>query len=236
VSDAVAFSRIDEIFAELHCQNPNDEFIQSYQNNITKSESMRNQYKEYDDCLQEMDNVSWNIIKGKAIEKYKSNKDGNLKEPFFNILNESKAYSFLIHNECNKVKMIKECIEHTTPDISAIINGKSLLCEVKTINISKKEINRRKDDGIIRGYFLEDGFFNKMHCDIQSSLIQMKKYSIVEINVIYFEINFDDFAGKHSSEYEKQIGENIINKFPEEYVFVHNWHFDTNILNKRLKA
>jgi len=89
-----------------------------------------------------LDDESWNTLKEKAIEHFRDERDGQRKQSFFNQLNESFAYRYLLHKGCKNVRFIKEG-KKKSPNISFIDRGTESYCEVKTVGVSDDEINRR---------------------------------------------------------------------------------------------
>ena len=60
----------------------------------------------------------------------------------FDTLNESKGYAYLRSIVCTEVEFIKRQ-DKKTPDLRAMLDGNPGFCEVKTINMSQVEADRR---------------------------------------------------------------------------------------------
>jgi len=89
----------------------------------------------YSLALNCLDEKSWERLKRKAEEMFKENRSRRGKQAFFNILNETFAYQYLITLGNTNVTLLSERKKHKTPDISY---GSEVIqyCEVKTIIIS----------------------------------------------------------------------------------------------------
>ena len=66
-------------------------------------------------------------------------------QQLFDILNQARAYNYLKTLGCSNILFIPRADNQAlrTPDIEAILGSDRVLCEVKTINISQKEIHAR---------------------------------------------------------------------------------------------
>jgi hypothetical protein len=83
-----------------------------------------------------------------------------------------------------------------------------VLCEVKTINVSKIEADRRNEGGVgtTQAYF-DERFFNKLLSDLQMASSQMLAFSteVGTRRIAYIVVNFDDRLHECADEYEEQI-------------------------------
>ena len=60
--------------------------------------------------------------------------------PLFDALNEVKGYKHLKHLGCVDIAFITPSYAQKSPDLVGHINGRKVLCEVKTINVSEGEL------------------------------------------------------------------------------------------------
>jgi hypothetical protein len=225
--------RILELIDQINLRYPENDFFMDFREVIATTISARSQYEEIDNCLMDLDQPSWNLLKEKAISKFMSHRIGNWEQDFFNTLNESKAYSFLVHNSCTGLSFIKES-DHTTrtPDIEGIFDRRQLLCEVKTINKSDDEIIRYMSNEFHTSYFLNDGFFNKLDSAILQATDQLNQFKkdSNSILIIYLDLNFDDFSVKYSSTYHDEINGYLLQKANPLPIFIHNWDYSRRSL------
>ena len=79
-------------------------------------------------------------------------------------------------------------------------------CEVKTLQISDEEIQRRRGgfayDGIVYAK-LSNGFFNKFECGYRTAMKQIK--SKETDGLVYFVIEWDDMSVGYDQEYKREM-------------------------------
>jgi hypothetical protein len=96
-----------------------------------------------------------------------------------------------------------------------LLNGRKVLCEVKTVHISDEEAKRRQTGSVgTTQAFLEDGFFNKLRCELRKAQRQMESYNASEQvrHIAFVVLNFDDLLGKHKANYYAQIDQYLAAK------------------------
>lgn len=136
-------------------------------------------------------------------------------EPLYDTLNETKAYNYLKRIGCADVRFIptSKAKGQKTPDLSAVSEGRNVLCDVKTINASDGEINRRWTGGVRRGTDrLDDGFFKKLRSDLVRAREQMLAYDSEGSarKIAYVVVNFDDLLHEYADRYQSQIDRFIL--------------------------
>ena len=92
------------------------------------------------------------------------------------------------------------------PDIKYVDGGVQKYCEVKSIDISDKEIKRRNsttsNDGSV--YFdLGDGFANKLCKAVSEAKQQI--LSLGTQGMVYVVVDLDDFTLRHYKSYRKEL-------------------------------
>jgi isocitrate dehydrogenase kinase/phosphatase len=85
--------RFDELVAGIRQRFPDDLFFDNYEDLVIDKQE---HYRCYNDAFIILDDESWNILKLKAIQHFPDEREGQLKESFFNHLNEALAYKFLL--------------------------------------------------------------------------------------------------------------------------------------------
>lgn len=169
-------------------------------------------YAAYEQALQCLDSESWNILSTKAIEHYRQHRDGQLKEAFYNQLDEAFAYQYLVNQGYKSVKFFEENKKNKTPDLSYRINEKQFYCEVKSIGVSDDEICRSSKSGqdydACEAYCsLKEGFFKKLKNKFSDANTQLSNYG--EGLIFIFIPRFDDVTHMYYSRYREQIIEFI---------------------------
>jgi hypothetical protein len=102
-----------------------------------------------------------------------------------------------------------------TPDLAAISpDGRAVLCDVKTINISEEELGRRYQDGVGEiSDKLDDGFFKKLQSDLMHARAQIVAYPDGQfaLKIAYVIVNFDDNLHEYVEGYRAQIDAFMLN-------------------------
>ena len=126
--------RIRELITEVRSQYPEDTFFTDFESSCMLNPDKKRYYKTYDDVLRSLDPESWDVIKTKALNHFLDHRNGQIKQGFFNQLNEAFAYRYLSKNDI-PVAIIPED-GTTTPDIRFGKPDQYNYCEVKTFSIS----------------------------------------------------------------------------------------------------
>lgn len=199
--------------------HPDDQFFASLVRTLRISSQVRAVYRAYDQALSCLDADSWGVLSKKAVDHYLNHRDGQLKEGFFNQLNEAFAYQFLLQRGYSSIEVLRE--DGTTkPDIAYIHGTTRHYCEVKSLGISDDEITRFSemesfDNSIYQE--LSAGFFNKLDHDLKKAHQQISSQGAS--GLVFIVARFDDFTLSHYERYREQISEFLTNHGVEE-VFV----------------
>jgi len=129
---------------------------------------------------------------------------GQTKQPFFHLLNEAFAYRYLLNRKFQNIRFIKEGKKRTA-DIRYFDQGNELYCEVKSIGISEKEIQRR-EGGIFDGrdhMNVDDKLFNKLRLGIDEARKQIR--SVGKGGIVFLSLRFDDSVLYYYDTYRKQL-------------------------------
>jgi hypothetical protein len=90
--------------------------------------------------FQRLDDVAWGFLKDEA-RPYLNARDsrGRGWEQLISILNQTRAYNYLVDRGCSNVRFIERAKEQNreTPDFEAELGGARVVCEVKTLNASQ---------------------------------------------------------------------------------------------------
>ena len=199
--------RFIELVADVRERFPDDDFFADFDDSCRVEPVKRKHYRSYNEALMQLDDESWNILREKAIGHFKDERDGQRKQSFFNQLNESFAYRYLLRRGFENIQFIKEG-KKKSPDISYIDRGTESYCEVKTVGLSDDEIGRRSSHGVHDGgvYFnLSTGFLNKLEADVNRAWEQI--HSLGENGLVFILVRFDDMVLDHYGRYRKQLTE-----------------------------
>ena len=87
--------RIRELIAVVNEAHPKDRFFANIDTTLRASRQARAQYRAYGRALNCLDPQSWAELKEKAARHFLDHRKGQLKQGFFNQLNEAFAYEHL---------------------------------------------------------------------------------------------------------------------------------------------
>lgn len=212
--------RLNELIQKVIIAGKEDDFLQKMKSSL-KYPSWMSTYDPYEQALQCLDQSAWNILSAKAIEHYTQHRKGQLKEAFFNQLNEAFAYQYLVNQGYENVQFLVDTAKkRKTPDLSYKIDNNQFYCEVKSIGVSVDELNRNKSgesyDGSVY-YSLSKGFFNKLQSNFSKSTLQISKNG--EGMIFIFIPRFDDHTFMYYPRYKEQIIDFLISNEVYEVYF-----------------
>jgi hypothetical protein len=163
--------------------------------------------------FQRLDGDSWELLKGEACPYLTAcDTNGRAWEQLISILNQARAHNHLTATGCSKVSFIPREKNRKTPDLSAELRGQKVLCEVKTINKSKRAVDiRQAGDADTTENFLDVGFLNKLDSTIRDAQHQMYAYDTNSAakRIVFIVINFDDPFGEYIDYYFSQIDQHL---------------------------
>lgn len=174
---------------------------------------MKQAWLAYEREFQRLDATSWESLKNEARPYLNAFdvKKGRGQEQLISILNQARAYNYIIDLGCSNVRFIPKPKKNgqETPDIEGDMNGKRVLCEVKTIHVSKDEVDRRQAGGVrLTTNLLDDKFlYDKLKPTLCKTKSQMKSYDGSDNVkcVAFLVVNFDDSFGEYRASYYAQI-------------------------------
>lgn len=197
--------RIKELISSIGTRYPGDQFFADFDSSCEISKDKKSLYLLYEKALRSLDTESWGILKAKALRHYRDHREGQLKQGFFNQLNEAFAYRYLALSGASAVRFVPEGTK-PTPDLSYVTNGAKMHCEVKTLGISNDEIDRRNGGYAYGGAvytMLDDGFLNKFSSAVLQARGQIGAFGTN--GLVYVIVRPDDIALDHYSTYRKQL-------------------------------
>jgi hypothetical protein len=165
-------------------------------------------FAEIDRELAMLPDVAWKQIKTDLVNRIAVRGPTRDWQPLFDTFNEVRAYNYLQSMGCEDVRFIPraKAKKLRTPDLGAAHNGTSLLCEVKTINISDDELHRRATHGVgTVTESVDEKLLAKLSRDITAAKNQMDAYDPAARKVVYVVFNFDDWVGDCAEEHLAQI-------------------------------
>jgi|CXWL01.1.fsa_nt_gi hypothetical protein len=200
--------RIRELVAEARQVYPSDPFFDHFEESCREDMAKRKAYRTYDDALRELDYESWEVLKAKALKHFRDHRTGQLKQGFFNQLNEAFAYRHLVRQGYRRVKLLAEQ-GRRVPDLQYFDGGLLRHCEVKTIGISDEEISRRSSREVFTNTYLRlsEGFLKKLTHAVAKARTQIAAQGTS--GLIYLLMFFDDIALDYYQDYRRQLAQFI---------------------------
>jgi hypothetical protein len=196
--------RIQELVAAATQKYSNDPFFDRFEESCRENMVKKKVYRTYDDALQALDRESWEVLKIKALNHFQDHRTGQLKQGFFNQLNEAFAYRHLVRQGYRRVKLLTEQ-GRRVPDLQ-YFDGRLLRhCEVKTIGISEEEISRRSSHEVFTNTYprLSAGFLKKLAGAITKARIQIEAQGTS--GLVYLLVFLDDIALDYYQDYRHQL-------------------------------
>jgi hypothetical protein len=161
--------------------------------------------------FQRLDPVSWSSLKQEA-RPYLTKRDsgGRGWEQLVAVLNQARAYAYLVDLGCADVRFIPRASQDGAqmPDVEGRLQNAKVVCEVKTINASAAEIARRNaSEGSGTTAELGNGFLDKLSSTLALAHRQLLAYdpSPNARRIAFLVLNFDDRLGEYKTDYYKQI-------------------------------
>jgi len=196
--------RMRELINRVQATHPEDTFFNGVDDSLRTLSQARAYYRAYDRALELLDEKSWQQLSIKAISHFQNHRQGQLKQGFFNQLNEAFAYQYLVRRGFTDVKVLAER-STKTPDLEYRDRKKQRFCEVKTIGISENEIFRRSSSSYSTHDYkeLSKEFRMKLESDLRHAYSQIT--AMDGDGIVFVLINFDDVGLVHYERYREQL-------------------------------
>ncbi len=210
-----------ELIRAANHVHPHDDFFSDIDATLKNSSQARAFYQAYDWALSYLNEQSWAELSRKAVAHFVDHREGQLKQGFFNQLNDAFAYQFLVRRGCSQVSILRES-KTSTPDIKFFVGDTCYYCEVKTICISQEEINRRGSASYFDGSVyseLSPAFLNKLGSALLLAHRQISGQGAT--GLVFVVAQFDDFTMAYYDRYREQLIDFVRkHEVPDVYVKV----------------
>jgi hypothetical protein len=211
--------RIYELQDLLPTPRPAGAYFRDLDRTLADIPQKLKQFRDIEQDLQGLDPEAWAFLKSELRPLLTGMDPQRGWQPVFDRLNQAKAYNYLKGLGYSRVEFIppSDVVGQRTPDLAASIGPIKVLCEVKTINISEIEANRRRGGGVGSvDSQVNTGFFNKLASDLREAEAQMIGYdaSPDTKRIAYVVVNFDDSLHEYSDLYRLQIDQYIESSNP----------------------
>lgn len=185
-----------------------DAWPQNLEEGLGTIKSKRAAYEKLERQLAVLDDESWLDLKSRAAVVLQERDWGRGWRMLFDIFSEARAFGYLVSTGCSEVRFIQRS-EGKTPDLQATKDESPVLCEVKTINISKGESERRQRvhageiSAVSTKTHLDDGFLNKLGSTLKEAVEQLDAVDPERKaqRIVFMVVHFDDWVGDYQPEY-----------------------------------
>lgn len=191
-----------------------DAVFQTLEARLQESPSCMQVFVALEQQLHGLDDGAWTFLKSKAGRYLTVRHPMRGWQQLFDVLNEARAYSHLKKIGCSDVRFIEESAKpgQKSPDLHGVLQGATVLCEVKTINVSDRELRARQcstaQDSEVH---LDPGFLRKLRSDITKAWDQLQAYAVMgEVRYyVYLIVCFDDWTGDYEDTYVQEIRQSL---------------------------
>ena len=202
--------RIYELRDLLPNPLPPEAYFQNLDRSLGDIPQKLRQFRDWERELEGLDRRAWGFLKGELAPLLTARDPRRGWQPLFDKLNQARAYNHLKRAGYTGIEFVPVSIasNQKTPDLQATSGAAKILCEVKTINVSEIEAERRATGGV--GTItdqLDAGFFRKLSSDLATATAQMAAYDASPFTkrIVYLVINFDDNVHEYVDRYRDQI-------------------------------
>jgi putative transposase len=171
--------RIYELVDLLPVPMPPDAYFQNFEASLGQIPQKLKQFRDLERELQGLDDSAWRFLKEEVTPLLTARDPRRGWGPLFDRLNQAKAFNYLKRAGCTDISFIPPAPGkgQKTPDLRAFEESIPVLCEVKTINVSAIEAERRAAGGAgMTVAELDQGFFRKLASDLARAKSQMDAY------------------------------------------------------------
>lgn len=208
--------RIYELRDLLPNPLPRDAYFRDLDSTLATIPQKLKQFLDAESDLQGLDAAAWTYLKAELVPLLAAKHETRGWQQLFDKLNQAKAYNYLVCIGCTGVRFIPESNKkgQRTPDLEALLQGQQVLCEAKTINVSKDEASRLHSGGVGGSTdLLPEAFFNKLASSLSIAMAQTQanNTSTDTKRIAYIIVNFDDRIHEYADRYQVQINRFIAN-------------------------
>jgi hypothetical protein len=181
-------------------------YFQNFEKSLSERPQKLKQFRDIERDLQGLDTDARTFLKSEIKPLLAAKHPARGWQSLFDKLNQAKAFNYLKAARYRNVRFVRPSTVkgRKTPDLEA----DGVLCEVKTVNVSEIEADRRATGGAgtVTDH-LEKGFFNKLSSDLRKAKAQMTAYSTGPDtkHIAYVIVNFDDNLHEYADRYQVQI-------------------------------
>jgi hypothetical protein len=198
--------RVYELRDLIQYSSSPDAYFQNFEKSLSEIPPKLKQFRDIERDLQGLDAEAWAFLKSEVTPLLAARDPKRGWQLLFDKLNQAKAFKYLRDAGYLNIRFVPPSAVkgQQTPDLQA----DGALCEVKTINISEIEVDRRYSGGVGSSTDqLDAGFFGKLSSDLRKAKAQMAEYGVGQNakHIAYVIVNFDDSLHEYADRYQRQV-------------------------------
>ena len=214
---AEIFPRLHELKEAVPDPTHPDAYFRHFAERIVESEHVRHLYMKVERPLRVLDPEAWRDLKDRAPLYLMVRDEKRGWQALFDTLNESKGYAYLRSIGCTDVAFIKRDSKKT-PDLRGMLDGNRVVCEVKTINMSQAEADRRDrvHHGEIRAFkvpmHVTPQMLQKVSATLGRAVEQLDHEDPQQTarRIVFTILHFDDSVCDYQTEYIADIDAHLL--------------------------
>jgi hypothetical protein len=199
-----------------------DAYFRDFEQGLEHSTSKRDAFLKLEGWLSALDAAAWTDLKTRAAVHLiaRNRESGRGWQALFDVLSEARAFRYLKEIGCADVGFVPRAKNKNmmTPDLAATQAGRSVYCEVKTINVSQEEASRRRriqNGEVVAGetcISVEEGFLLKLTGTLAHAVEQLDAADPGHAarRIVFTMLYFDDWVGDYQPQYIAQIDGHLL--------------------------
>ena len=194
-------------------------FFQDFEESLGTNAQKFEAFRRMEGVLSSLDDLSWEALKRAASYHLitRTADKGRGWQELFNTLSEARGYAYLRRIGCTDLQFIARSTG-PTPDIEGNLDGRRLLCEVKTINISDDEAGRRRR--VYSGTPMASQTPTELGPQYLSKLSKTLTNAVHQLDaidpardarrIVFAVLHFDDWVGDYYPAYFREIDAHLL--------------------------
>jgi Fic family protein len=212
-------ARVFELKDTLSDPANSNAYFQKFEENLRKNSQTLAAFRKIEDVLSALDADAWNTLRHTAsahLTRPSTNK-GRGWQSLFDIVSEARGYAYLRSIGCSDIRFVARA-DRPTPDIEAVHEGRRVLGEVKTINISEDEAGRRRR--VYSGTPVASKTATELGAQYLSKLSRTLANAVRQLDaidpertarrIVFCVLNFDDWVGDYYPAYFREMDTHLV--------------------------
>ena len=207
-----ALPRVFELKDMLDDPSHPDAYFHNFEQSLADNRNKREAFLKLERQLAVLDGDAWRDLKQRAAVHLQNRTAGRGWQDLFDAFSEATGYAFLRSIGVTNIRFISRT-KGKTPDLEGQLAGQVVLCEVKTINVSQDEAERRQQisqGAVVGGHVsprVDDGFLRKLMSNLERAVKQLDAHDPQHKarRFVLTVVHFDDWVGDYQREYFEQI-------------------------------